>query len=236
MRRAPRRRVRPLLRVRQIREFRHRCARQRGRARRDRGRGALVGQQPEHPALALHHHARPRHPARDPRGGPPADALARDGDARPSAIVMPVQEGKAVAFAFDEGRAAERILVAATLLGPGCGNRVDRQRGAAGCRRAPRVPEGWSLRTVDRARPSDGRGRRRKAAPGEARLPRDEIDPSASAGGTRTCDGGRPVGRPPSARREPSSPYVVLTSWATWRVTIRPSNDSESKVSGSLAA
>lgn len=87
-------------------------------------------------------------------------------------IVMPVAEGKAVSYAFDEARAAERILVAAALLGLAGGLMwlASGSRPAVG--ELLGVPEGWSLRTVIAL--GHPRGSRPKSARGTARLPRSE--------------------------------------------------------------
>lgn len=64
------------------------------------------------------------------------------------ALVMPVEPKRAISMAFDEGRAAERILVAATLLGLGAALSWigSDQRAAVGA--IIGVPEGHTLRTI----------------------------------------------------------------------------------------
>jgi nitroreductase len=90
------------------------------------------------------------------------------------AIAMPVQEGGGISLAYDEGRAAERILVAAGLLGLGAGISWVRSEARETVGAILGLPEDRFVRTVVAiGHPSD-EGRRPKAAPGEARLPRDE--------------------------------------------------------------
>lgn len=89
-------------------------------------------------------------------------------------IVMPVVESRAVAHAFDEGRAAERILVAASLLDLAAG--LLWLSSAARPQVAERlgIPDGWSMRTVIAlGHPPEGIEQHR-ARPGTARLPRAE--------------------------------------------------------------
>jgi nitroreductase len=64
------------------------------------------------------------------------------------AVVMPVEPKRAISLAFDEGRAAERILVAATLLGLGAALSWigSDERTAVG--EIIGVPDGHSLRTI----------------------------------------------------------------------------------------
>ena len=90
------------------------------------------------------------------------------------AIVMPEAEGKAVSFAYDEARAAERILIAATLLQLGAG--ISWIIGDVRPRVAALLglPEDRFVRTiVSIGHPSDA-ARRPKSPRGAARLPREE--------------------------------------------------------------
>jgi nitroreductase len=90
------------------------------------------------------------------------------------AISMPEVEGRAVSTAYDEGRAAERILVAASLLGLGAAIAWLRGEVRTLTGELLGLPEGRFVRTlVAIGHPSDD-ARRPKAAPGNARLPRDE--------------------------------------------------------------
>ena len=91
------------------------------------------------------------------------------------AIALPEEQGKAVSHAYDEGRAAERILVAATMLGLGAGIAwvLAAARGAVG--ELLHIPGEWRVRTVVAiGHPSEG-ARKPKSSPGGARLPRDEV-------------------------------------------------------------
>ena len=90
------------------------------------------------------------------------------------AISMPEVEGRAVSTAYDEGRAAERILVAASLVGLGAAIAWLRGEVRSLTGELLGLPEGRFVRTlVAIGHPSD-EGRRPKAAPGTARLPREE--------------------------------------------------------------
>jgi nitroreductase len=97
------------------------------------------------------------------------------------AIVLPdetPQAGKpshTVSHAFDEGRAAERILIAASTLGLGAGigwilaDKRDAVRAILG------LPEGTFVRTIVAIGHPSEAARRPKSAPGTARLPRNEV-------------------------------------------------------------
>jgi nitroreductase len=90
------------------------------------------------------------------------------------AISMPEVEGRAVSTAYDEGRAAERILVAASLLGLGAA--IAWLRGDVRTLTAEvlGLPEGRFVRTIVAIGHPTDEARRPKAAPGTARLPREE--------------------------------------------------------------
>ena len=90
------------------------------------------------------------------------------------AITMPVEEGRGISFAYDEGRAAERILVAASLLGLGAGIAWVRGEARDAVARALGLPDDRFVRTIVAiGHPTDA-ALRPKSAPGEARLPREE--------------------------------------------------------------
>lgn len=89
-------------------------------------------------------------------------------------IVMPVEEGRAVSHAFDEGRAAERILVAATLLEIAAGIAWIGSGARPGVARLLGIPDGWTMRTIIALGRPTAAAERPKARPGEARRPRDE--------------------------------------------------------------
>lgn len=87
------------------------------------------------------------------------------------AIVLPVEPKRSIALAFDEGRAAERILVAATLLGLGAGITWvgSDERPAVG--RVLGLPDDHAVRTiVALGHPTEPAGDRSPSA----RLPREE--------------------------------------------------------------
>lgn len=99
-------------------------------------------------------------------GAPEARTLATAPAA--VAIVLPQDKSAAISNAFDEGRAAERMLVAAELLGLGAGLAWigSDQRPAVG--ELLGVPEGWFVRTVVAiGHPSEASGER-------SRRPREE--------------------------------------------------------------
>jgi nitroreductase len=91
------------------------------------------------------------------------------------AIVLPEQPGMAVSHAFDEGRAAERILVAATLLGLGAGISWTRPENRPAVHAVLGVPEGHVARTIVAVGYPTEEASRPRSAPGAARLPRGEV-------------------------------------------------------------
>ena len=90
------------------------------------------------------------------------------------AIVLPADDGHEVGHAYDEGRAAERILIAAGMLNLGAGIAwiVSGVRAAVG--EVLGLPADRMIRTIVAiGHPSDA-ARQPKAPPGKARLPREE--------------------------------------------------------------
>jgi nitroreductase len=88
------------------------------------------------------------------------------------AIVLPLQPGSGVMHAYDEGRAAERTLVAATLLGLGAGIAWITSEVRPAVAQLLGLPDDRFVRTIVAiGHPSDS-GRRPKSERGEARLPR----------------------------------------------------------------
>jgi nitroreductase len=91
------------------------------------------------------------------------------------AIALPGSTDHAVSHAFDEGRAAERILIGASLLGLGAGiswilpERRDAIRAILG------LPGDRFVRTIVAVGHPTEAARRPKSAPGAARLPRNEV-------------------------------------------------------------
>jgi len=90
------------------------------------------------------------------------------------AIVLSQEKGAAVSNAYDEGRAAERILIAASLLDLGAGIAW------LGADARPQVgellglPEGRFVRTLVAIGHPTEKAKGPKSAPGAARLPRSE--------------------------------------------------------------
>lgn len=90
------------------------------------------------------------------------------------AIVMPATQERQVSFAYDEARAAERMLIAAGLLDLAAGiawvrpDARDTVRGLLG------VPQDRMVRTVVAVGHPTAAARQPKSAPGQARRPREE--------------------------------------------------------------
>jgi nitroreductase len=90
------------------------------------------------------------------------------------AIVLPAEPAREIADAYDDGRAAERILIAASLLGLGAAITWIRSDVRSAASELLGLPEDWFVRTIVAiGHPTEG-ARRPKSAPGTARLPRDE--------------------------------------------------------------
>jgi nitroreductase len=90
------------------------------------------------------------------------------------AIAVPDDPKRAVSYAYDEGRAAERMLTAASMLGLGAAvawilpeirKRIGELVG---------LPEGWMVRTIVALGHPTAAGKAPKSAPGTARRPRGE--------------------------------------------------------------
>ena len=93
------------------------------------------------------------------------------------AIVVPGAEDRQLWHAFDEGRAAERMLIAASILGLAGGVSFTwvRPEVRAAMRDILGVPSEWNVRTmVALGHPTEG-ALRPKSGPGLARLPRHEV-------------------------------------------------------------
>jgi nitroreductase len=90
------------------------------------------------------------------------------------AIVLPANSGHELGDAYDEGRAAERILIAAGMLDLGAGIAWVRSDVREAVGEMFDLPSERYIRTiVALGHPSEA-ARRPKSAPGEARLPRGE--------------------------------------------------------------
>ena len=91
------------------------------------------------------------------------------------AIVLPVDPSREVADAYDDGRVAERILIAASMLDLGAGIswvRSDVRGAIAGILG---LTDGWFVRTIVQLGHPTTAARRPKSAPGTARLPFDDV-------------------------------------------------------------
>lgn len=101
------------------------------------------------------------------RGLPTASAVV--------AIVVPEEPEREMSRAFDDGRAAERILVAAHMLGLGGGISRVRADVRPGIDKALKLPSNRSVRTlVGLGHPTED-ALKPKSRPGQARLPREEV-------------------------------------------------------------
>lgn len=90
------------------------------------------------------------------------------------AIVLPSEPGSGISHGYDEGRAAERLLIAASLLGLGAAIAWVRADVRPRVGELLRLPEDRFVRTVVAVGHPSEAARRPKSAPGEARLPREE--------------------------------------------------------------
>lgn len=90
------------------------------------------------------------------------------------AIVLVADPQRLVADAYDDGRAAERMLIAAGMLGLAAGITWVRGDVLPAVREILELPEDRMVRTImSLGHPSEA-ARAPKSAPGEARLPRSE--------------------------------------------------------------
>jgi nitroreductase len=90
------------------------------------------------------------------------------------AVVLPDEPEREVARAFDDGRAAERMLIAASLLGLGAGVAWVRSDVRDAVRSILGLPADRLVRTVIALGHPTESARRPKSPTGEARLPRSE--------------------------------------------------------------
>jgi nitroreductase len=90
------------------------------------------------------------------------------------AIAIPAAKDRVVSYAFDDGRVAERMLVATTMLGIGGAiawigpDLREAARGILG------IPDDWLVRTVVALGHPSEAAKAPKSAPGTARRPREE--------------------------------------------------------------
>lgn len=91
------------------------------------------------------------------------------------AITLPSEPSRAVADAFDDGRVAERILIAASFLGLGAGIAWVRAGVRAPIGAILGLPADRMIRTIIALGHPTESARAPKSAPGEARLPGEEV-------------------------------------------------------------
>lgn len=90
------------------------------------------------------------------------------------AIVLPQEKGAAVSNAYDEGRATERILIAASLLDLGAGIAWVKADDRPAVGELLGVPEGRFVRTLVAIGHPTTKARKPRSSHGKARLPRSE--------------------------------------------------------------
>ena len=90
------------------------------------------------------------------------------------AIVLPLDEAHEIGLAYDDGRAAERILIAAGMLDLGAGIAWVRSDVRAAIGEVLGVPADHYVRTIVALGHPTEAALAPKSAPGEARLPRKE--------------------------------------------------------------
>jgi nitroreductase len=91
------------------------------------------------------------------------------------AIVLPADPARAIGNAYDDGRVAERLLVAARMLDLGAGISWVRPDVLPAVAAILGLPDDRMVRTVVQLGHPTEAARRPKAAPGEARLPREDV-------------------------------------------------------------
>jgi nitroreductase len=90
------------------------------------------------------------------------------------AIALPGDPKMAVSYAYDDGRAAERMLIAASFLGLGAAIAWILPQIRPPIGEFLGLPDGWIVRTIVALGHPTAAARRPKAAPGTARRPRGE--------------------------------------------------------------
>jgi Nitroreductase family len=90
------------------------------------------------------------------------------------AIVLPSDPARAVHDAYDDGRVAERLLVAAAILDIGAGISWIRSDVREEANRILGIPTDWMVRSIVQVGHPTVAARAPKSAPGEARLPRSK--------------------------------------------------------------
>jgi nitroreductase len=90
------------------------------------------------------------------------------------AIVLPLDPARAESRAYDDGRAAERVLIAAGMLGLGAGIAWVRDEVLPAIRDLLALPEDRLVRTIIALGHPSEAAKAPKSAPGQARIPRAE--------------------------------------------------------------
>jgi nitroreductase len=166
-----RERVRPLLRVRQIRDFTPEPpteAELAAIADAARWSGSSTNSQPWRFIVIRDRDVLARFAA----GGLPQTRTLRTAPAA-IAIVLP-RGGHEVSLAYDEGRASERIMIAANLLGLAAGIAWIRKDVEALAAELLGIPADWFVRTIMAVGHPTASALLPKAEPGKGRLPRGE--------------------------------------------------------------
>ena len=91
------------------------------------------------------------------------------------AIIMPVNAERATSYAYDDGRVAERILIAANMLGLGAAIAWIKPEARPDVTRLLGLPADRMVRTVMAIGRPTPAALEPKSAPGTARRPREEI-------------------------------------------------------------
>jgi nitroreductase len=91
------------------------------------------------------------------------------------AIVLPDDDERRISHAYDDGRVAERILIAAGMLDLAAGIAWVRPDVLPDVREIIGLPEDRMVRTLMALGHPTAEARKPKSAPGEARLPRNEV-------------------------------------------------------------
>jgi nitroreductase len=89
------------------------------------------------------------------------------------AIVLPDDDERRISHAYDDGRAAERMLIAAGMIGAAAGIAWVRPDVLPAVREILGLPEDRMVRTLMALGHPTAAAREPKSAPGEARLPRE---------------------------------------------------------------
>jgi nitroreductase len=168
----PRERIRPLLRTRQVREFTDQPvdpALLAAIADAGRWSGSSQNGQPWR-FIVIRDIAAIRRLA---EAGPPQTRALRTATAA-VAVVLPDAPERTVSDAYDDGRASERMLVAATMLGLGAGIAWIRRDVRPTARDVLGLPEDRMVRTILAVGHPTEKAREPKSPPGQARLPRAE--------------------------------------------------------------